>query len=69
MKKQSRANFFYRLGEVDQQKILLIWDQNAGNMSVTNDIENVVANIAAYEGINPISYLIIYRDSEGNWDG
>lgn len=38
-------------------------------MSVTNDIENVVADIAANEGINPLEYTIIYRNSESNWDG
>lgn len=67
--KKSRANFQYRIGAVDDQKVLLIWDQNLGNMSVTNDIENVVADIAAHEGIDPMAHLIIYRDSEGRWDG
>lgn len=69
MQKKSRANFQYRIGVVDDQKVLLIWDQDLGNMSVTNDIENVVADIAAHEGIDPVAHLIIYRDSEGRWDG
>jgi hypothetical protein len=69
MQKKSRANFLYRLGIVDDKKILLIWDQDLGNMSVTNDIENVVADIVAHESIDPIEHLIIYRDSTGRWDG
>jgi hypothetical protein len=69
MYKKSRANFQYRLGVLEGRKTLLIWDQNIGNISVTNDIENVVADIAKHEDINPAEYLIIYRDSEGRWDG
>jgi len=69
MQKKSRANFLYRIGEVDGQKILLIRDQTLGNMSVTNDIENVVGDIGTHEGIDPTEHMIIYRDSEGNWDG
>lgn len=69
MHKKSRANFLYRIGEFDGQKILLIRDQNSGNISVTNDIENVVADIGTHEGLDPTEYMIIYRDSEGRWDG
>lgn len=69
MEKKSHANFLYRIGEHDGQKILLIRDQDSGNVSVTNDIENVVADIAAHEGINLYEHLIIYRDSMGMWDG
>lgn len=38
-------------------------------MSVTNDIENVVADIANWEGVNPEIYFIAYKDTEGDWDG
>lgn len=69
MRKTSRANFLYRIGEVEGQKVVLIWDQNTGNMSVTNDIENVAFDIAMHEGIDPTDYLIVYRNSEGSWDG
>ncbi len=69
MHKKSRANFLYRIGIVDNQKILLIWDLNLGNMSVTNDIENVVDDIAYKEKIVPEEHTVLYRDSEGHWDG
>jgi hypothetical protein len=69
MQKRSRSNFDYRIGIFEDQNILLIWDKNLGNRSVTNDIENVVADIAAYEDVDPKDYVILYRDSEGLWDG
>jgi hypothetical protein len=69
MRKRSKAQFEYRIGERDGFKFLLIADKNFGERSVTNDIENVVADIADFEGITPTEYIIIYRDTEGNWDG
>lgn len=69
MQKKSSANFLYRLGIVTDQKILLIWDKNLGNRTVTNDIENVVADIAAHENLDAEDYLIFYKDSEGTWTG
>ena len=69
MQKRSRADFFYRLGIYEKKPVLFIWDENKGNKSVTNDIENVVADIAAHERLEPKDHLILYRDSEGLWDG
>ncbi len=64
-----RADFRYLIAVLDHQKVLLIEDLNLGNMSVTNDIENVVASISQKENIDPKGHLIIYMDSEGRWDG
>lgn len=69
MKKKSRANFQYKIGLLDGKKFILIVDKDAGAKSVTNDIENVVADISVHERINPIEYTILYKDSMGNWDG
>lgn len=69
MPKKSRANFLYRIGEIHGQKILLIRDLDLGNLSVTNDIENVVADITVHETIDPLEHMIIYRDSMGMWNG
>lgn len=49
--------------------LLAIVDKNLGGMSVTNNIENVVDEIANVEQINPEDYQIVYRDSQGEWDG
>lgn len=67
--KRSRANFQYKIGQWNGHSLLLIVDQDAGGMSVTNDIENVLAAIADHEGIDPKDYTIVYRDSQGDWDG
>src|SRR5262249_30905286 len=61
----STADFEYRYG--DGQLLLLIWDLDRGNKSVTNDVENVVADIAEFEDIDPCRCCIIYRDSMGIW--
>jgi hypothetical protein len=46
-----------------------ITDLDLGNKSVTNDIENVLRKIE-YWHQGPIKgYRIMYRDSEGIWDG
>lgn len=52
-----------------EEKTLSIVDLDRGNMSVTNDIENVVTEIAEFEQIDPAEYKIVYRDSQGCWDG
>lgn len=69
MNKKSRANFIYKIGDLDEKKYLLIVDQDSGGMSVTNDIENVVADISQHEGVDPLELTIIYKDSMGNWNG
>jgi hypothetical protein len=65
----SKADYTHRTAVLNGAKILVIKDLNLGNTSVTNDIENVVNDIAIMESINPADYLIIYKDSEGNYDG
>ena len=43
-----------------------IIDLNLGNVSVTNDAENVVTEIQSTTNIKGLK--IVYRDSDGNWD-
>lgn len=59
----ARASFVWELAG----DVLLIFDQNLGGPSVTNDIEQVLARIAAC-GVDLDKRRIIYRDSEGRWD-
>jgi hypothetical protein len=49
--------------------LVAIVDLNRGRMSVTNDVERVLAYIAAEDKIDLDEHLIIYRDSTGRWDG
>lgn len=60
-----KANYSYET----VGNMLLIIDQNLGNMSVTNCIEDVVEEICQREMKDPTSLRIAYRDSEGIWDG
>ena len=47
--------------------VLVLFDSGKGK-SLTNDIENALAKVAK-EGVNVSMYKIIYRDSEGMFDG
>jgi hypothetical protein len=62
---KNRADYTYTIDGY----VLAIEDLNLGNMSVTNDIENVLAAIAKKENLNLNDYQIMYCDSEGIWDG
>ena len=66
----TKSNFTYQFLEFEGQKFLAIEDIGIG-MSVTNDIENVVAYIEHRDDIiaEAPEYYIIYRDSQGFWDG
>jgi hypothetical protein len=65
----SKANFTHRIEKYSGQEVIVIEDLNMGNMSVTNDIENVINDIEMIENIDAHSMIIVYRDSEGVWDG
>lgn len=65
----SRADYDYSING----NILVITDLNFGRMSVTNDIEYVIAEINTTlktNGEPSISnYKVVYQDSEGVFDG
>lgn len=48
---------------------ILIEDLNQGGMSVTNDMENVLQQIAKELKTSLDSTIIIYKDSDGVYDG
>lgn len=48
--------------------VLIIYDNDRGGKSVTNDIENVLAELISSHG-NIASYKIMYKDSQGVFDG
>ena len=63
---QPRADFDYDV--LNNEKILLIYDLDQGNVSVTNDIQTVVQFIAHEEGLNLSDYKIAYKDSMDRFD-
>jgi hypothetical protein len=65
----TRANYTYGIADGTDEKILWIVDSNLGNMSVTNDMENVLDEIEKKTQLPLNDYKIIYRDSMNNWDG
>lgn len=65
----ARADYSYFIKKDHNPPIIVVRDLNLGGMSVTNDIGNVIEDIAQKENLNPVEHLIIYRDSMGMWDG
>jgi hypothetical protein len=53
----------------DDKTLIIIEDENNDRKSVTNDIENVVADIIEENHLSKLQCLVIYRDSAGTWDG
>lgn len=65
----ARAHYTYDLKSYAGHPVIAIIDQDNGGISVTNDIETVVAEIAVKEKLDPARYLVVYQDSEKIWDG
>lgn len=57
-----KPDYFYKCIE----NLVIIYDLNKGNMTVTNGIEQVLREIAENEPIS--GKIIIYRDSEGDYN-
>jgi hypothetical protein len=68
-KKKSSADFTFYTGLFYGRKCIVIIDEDKGNRSVTNDIDNVVSDIEAMRVIDSKEYLVVYRDSIGQWTG
>lgn len=64
-----RADYTYTVATCAGRNVIMIEDLDLGNVSVTNDIKNVVKEISSVEEIDPGQYMIIYKDSSGSWDG
>ena len=64
-----KADFTYTIESYAGRNVIVIKDLNLGNVSVTNDIENVIDEICKSENIVKKSYMIVYMDSEGVYDG
>lgn len=66
----ARADYAYGITELGGKPFIVIEDLNkTGRCSVTNDIDNVIDEIATKERINPVEHFIVYKDSRGIWDG
>lgn len=63
----AKSDFTYKI--FSDERVISIVDLDKGNMSVTNNIENVVKEIADEANVRISHFKIIYRDSSGIWDG
>ena len=61
-----RANYTMTVDE--RVREIRITDEDLGNMSVTNDLEQVLCDVALNVDQSLDSYSIVYRDSTGTWD-
>lgn len=64
-----RAEYEYFFRDVKGRNVLTIQDIGKDCRSLTNDILNVVEDICSKRKVDPDDYMIVYRDSEGIWDG
>lgn len=64
---RTRSDYAYDIDKAN--KVVFIEDLNRGRMSVTNDIENVIVEIANDENFEVDSMKWVYKDSDGIWDG
>lgn len=58
-----KSDYFYEI--IDG--VLVLFDRDCGSISLTNDIENVLLEVARNLG-NAMPGIVIYRDSEGQYD-
>ena len=58
----------YTLQVDEPAKLIRIVDQDLGNMSVTNDLDRVLIDVANQVDESLDNYSITYRDSTGTWD-
>lgn len=65
----NQSDYAYHVSSNHGQKVLVIEDLNLGGMSVTNNIEAVMASIADEIGEGVYNMPIVYKDSEGQYDG
>lgn len=61
------ASYSYKISS--DKKLVMITDNDTGQMSVTNDIENVIAEICEINDLDADSKVWIYKDSQGIIDG
>lgn len=63
-RKKPRADYTAKVIE----DVLVIEDLDSGEISVTNDIENILCYEQEQTGHSWVNKHIIYKDSDENWD-
>lgn len=65
----ARADYTHKIEEKCGRKVIVIEDLALGKVSVTNDIDHVLADISKVEKIDPRDHMVVYMDTDGAWDG
>lgn len=69
MNRANLSDYTYHVRRDGERPVIVIVDLNLGRMSVTNNIEDVVGGVCKETGLTPNKAEIIYRDSDGIYDG
>jgi hypothetical protein len=64
-----KSDYTYQFRKVKGVYFVMLEDQDLGGATLTNNIHNVIIEIAKKETIDPREYTYIYKDSLGVWDG
>ena len=69
--RKTNAIYDHQVLESSGRNFIIIRDQCKKEIatSVTNAIDQIVEEICLEEMIDPDEHFVIYRDSEGTWDG
>lgn len=69
MKRLARSDYSWRTTVYEGRQTILIIDHDDGNVSVTNDAENVIRDIGVEIGPLALGICrVYYRDSTQTWD-
>ena len=69
MSKADLSDFRYHINTTDGTPVIVIEDLDRGGMSVTNNMEAALHYVAEDAGLDLTQAKIVYRDSEGSYDG
>ncbi|OPZ65857.1 MAG: hypothetical protein BWY85_00216 [Firmicutes bacterium ADurb.Bin506] len=65
----AKSDYDWHIAPGGRLPVIVIEDLDRGGMSVTNNADAVFAAVLEDAGVKPEDVEVIYRDSEGNYDG
>lgn len=65
----SQSDYIHKIEHLLNRDVIVIEDLDLGRMSVTNNIELVIAEIEIMEHVDATRHLVVYKDSDGLYDG
>lgn len=65
----SRSDYIHKIEHFLNRDVIVIEDLYLGRMSVTNNIEVVIAEIEIMEHTDATKQIVVYKDCSDTWDG